>query len=273
MARGARRIARPALARAARRRRCRANRRPPRNRRRAAGPAQQWREPDPQDRTDICLRYGAQHPLIPNADRLQAHRKGEPLLDVEQRHLHLTAEQLGETRPEDLLAAHRVVVEPRTGTLAAAPERYELLNHAHRRRGRVDAACCRGQPLRFLLNRLHQLQRNLIEHRERLPREPGQRCCPFDHDRINTLADHAGRLQHQGSENTAGEEPAPIVHNNRCLFQLHGEVERARERLIAGRLAHDDLNQRHPIDRAEEVNADDIGGSLHTLGQQVDRQR
>ena len=51
------------------------------------------------------------------------------------------------------------------------------------------------------------------------------------------------------------------------LLDLLGDVERAVERLVAGLLALDDLQQRHLVHRAEEVQADEVGRARDALGQ------
>ena len=50
-------------------------------------------------------------------------------------------------------------------------------------------------------------------------------------------------------------------------------IERARDRLVAGLLADDDLDQRHLLDRREEMDADELLRPLRCLGQARDRQR
>ena len=50
-------------------------------------------------------------------------------------------------------------------------------------------------------------------------------------------------------------------------------VERVRDRLVVGLLAGDDLDQRHLVDRREEVDADEVLGTRDALGETGDRQR
>ena len=66
-----------------------------------------------------------------------------------------------------------------------------------------------------------------------------------------------------------GVEAAGIVDHDRRLPDLAHVVERGRERLVAGLLAEDDLDQHHPLDRREEMDADEIRRSLSLLGEDV----
>ena len=69
---------------------------------------------------------------------------------------------------------------------------------------------------------------------------------------------HRDAFHHVGAEDAAGVEAAAVVDDDRRLADLQHEVEAARQRLVAGVLADDDLHQRHLVHRAEEVQADEV---------------
>ena len=69
------------------------------------------------------------------------------------------------------------------------------------------------------------------------------------------------------------KNPAAVVDDDRRLLDLAGEVERPVERLLARLLALDDLQQRHLVDGAEEVQADEVVRPRNVLGELGDRQR
>ena len=95
----------------------------------------------------------------------------------------------------------------------------------------------------------------------------------LDQRRVDALLQHRHALVHEGAEAAAGVEAAAVVDDDRRLAQLPDVVERAGERVVAGLLAEDDLDQRHLVDRREEVDADELRRALRGLREARDRQR
>ena len=76
-----------------------------------------------------------------------------------------------------------------------------------------------------------------------------------------------------GTEGTRGEEAERIIDHDRCLANLLRIVERLRERVVGRLFADDDLDEGHPVDGREEVDADEVLGFAARFGEPRDRQR
>jgi hypothetical protein len=77
---------------------------------------------------------------------------------------------------------------------------------------------------------------------------------------FDALGHHADGVVDEGADEAAGEEAARIVDDDRRLLQLGDEVQRLRQRGVAGGLAADHLHQRHLVGWREEVQADETIG-------------
>ena len=108
---------------------------------------------------------------------------------------------------------------------------------------------------------LGQGERHLVEHGERRGGEAGRRRCPLDDLRVDALGDELGALVDERAEDAAGVEAASVADDDRDLADLLDEVDRAGGGLVGGVLAADDLDELHLVDRAEEVQPDEVRGA------------
>ena len=69
-----------------------------------------------------------------------------------------------------------------------------------------------------------------------------------------------------------GEEAARVVDDDRRLLDEAHEIKRGGDSAVAGLLALDDLDERHLVDRREEVDADIVLRVERGLGERGDRQ-
>ncbi len=118
----------------------------------------------------------------------------------------------------------------------------------------------------------HQLEVELVDelqHRRRVARLRGRL---LDRRRGDALGQHRDALVDERPDHARGEEAARVVDQDRRLADLLGHVQRAVDRLVGGLLALDDLQQRHLVHRAEEVQADESRRIADVLGQLGDRQ-
>jgi hypothetical protein len=76
-----------------------------------------------------------------------------------------------------------------------------------------------------------------------------------------------------GADHTRGIEAARVIDHNRRLLERTHIVERCRERRIAGRLADDDFDQHHSLNRREEMNADKARRIADRRRERSDRER
>ena len=75
-----------------------------------------------------------------------------------------------------------------------------------------------------------------------------------------------------GAKGPRGEESQRIIDHDRGFTYLLGEVKRLGQGEITGFFTHDDLNQRHLIDRREEVDANKVFRLGTRFGQSGNRQ-
>lgn len=94
----------------------------------------------------------------------------------------------------------------------------------------------------------------------------------LDERRLDAFADGRDGLVDEGADDAAGEEATAVVHHDRGLADLQRVVDDLGQHRIRGLLTLDDLDQRHLVDRREEVDSDEVLGTLHTLGEDGDRQ-
>ena len=97
-------------------------------------------------------------------------------------------------------------------------------------------------------------------------------ACSIERCR-HALGQHRRAFHDEGAEHPAGEEAARIVDDDRRLADRDHVVVGAGDRLVAGLLAADDLDQPHLVHRREEVQADEALGRGAGRGQAADRQR
>ena len=118
-----------------------------------------------------------------------------------------------------------------------------------------------------------QVEVELVAELEHGSRVAGLAGGLLDRGGRDALEQHPDALVDEGPDHAAGEEAAAVVDDDRRLLDLLGEVERPVEGLVVGLLALDDLQQRHLVDRAEEVQADEVRRAGDALGELGDRQR
>ena len=181
--------------------------------------------------------------------------------------------QIGEPRPQPLRPVLRIVVEA-LAVLAAEPA--ALLDHASQQRFllRVDAPAAEIGFGRLARSSRPRSSADLVVERERADRHAGHARDVLDHRRRHALQQHQVAFAHVVEHAAIGVEAARVVDHDRRLADRAHEIERRRERRVAGFLAEDDLDQHHALDRREEMNADEAAPDrLNSVGERRDRQR
>ena len=177
---------------------------------------------------------------------------------------------LGEPRPELLLAALGIVVE---AALVLAPEAAVGLDH---RDEELLLVGIDGALAELRLGRPHDLEaeieRHLVVEGERPDRHAGHPGDVLDHRRGHTLGEHLVALADVGEHAAVGEEAAGIVDDDAGLLDRPHVVEGGGDGAVAGLVAADDLHEQHLLHRREEVDADELLGPLRSLGEARDRQ-
>jgi hypothetical protein len=112
-------------------------------------------------------------------------------------------------------------------------------------------------------------QTDLVLQGQRRHGHAGLQAGHLDGARVHALGQHGQAFHHIGGEHARGVEAAAVVDHDGRLADLQHVVEAARQRLVRGLLAHDDLDQRHLVDRREEVQADEVGGRALALARPV----
>ena len=102
------------------------------------------------------------------------------------------------------------------------------------------------------------IEANGVGHFERAHRHAALAADIFDDRRGDAFHQHLNTFGRIGAVATRGVEAAAVVHDDRRLADLLHEVHRPRQGLGRGLLADDDLDQRHLLDRREEVDADEV---------------
>ena len=96
---------------------------------------------------------------------------------------------------------------------------------------------------------------------------------PLERHRVHALGEHRQALVDHRADDPRGVEAAAVVDHDRGLADLLDDVVGLGQRLVGGLLAADDLDQRHLVDRAEEVQADEVVRPVDAVGELGDRQR
>jgi len=94
-----------------------------------------------------------------------------------------------------------------------------------------------------------------VLHRQRAHRHAGLQAGHLDRARMLAFGQQGHALHRVRREAARGVEATRIVDHDRRLLDLLDEVEAAGQRFLRGLLADDDLDQRHLVDRREEVQA------------------
>jgi hypothetical protein len=102
-----------------------------------------------------------------------------------------------------------------------------------------------------------EIDRDLVIERERADRHAGHAADILDHRRRHAFRQHQMAFADVSADHARGVEAARIVDDNRRLADRAHVIERGGERLVAGLLAENDLDQHHAIDRREEMDADE----------------
>ena len=214
------------------------------------------REPETEDRADIRLARIGDHPLLHGARRFQRLRDEQPLPDLLRVEIvaWLRRENLRQPRPQALLAPG-VVVE---ALAVLAPEPLAPLHHVVEQLllPRIDGLLAEVG-LRRLEDFPGEVDADLVGQRQRPDRHAGGTRHVLDHRRRNAFGEHPVPFEQIRHHAAVGVEAAEVVDDDRRLPDGAHIVERQRQRLVAGLLAHDDLDQHHPVHRREEVDADE----------------
>ncbi len=91
-------------------------------------------------------------------------------------------------------------------------------------------------------------------------------------DRCSILQEHE-RLVHIREQHAVDEEARAVLDDDRRLANLFRQRHDRGDRLVTGFLAADDLDELHPVDRIEEVHADESFRMRGRLGHARDRDR
>ena len=180
---------------------------------------------------------------------------------------------LGEPGPEALaLAGVVVLVEAGALEPRGAAELDHLRDDAVTGVGRqLDAVALGGVDGR-LADLGHQLHVQLVGELEGADRVAVLGRGPLEGDRVDALGEHREALVDHRADHPRGVEAAAVVDHDRRLADLLHDVVGLGQRLVGGLLAADDLDQRHLVDRAEEVQADEVLRPVHAGRQLGDRQ-
>jgi hypothetical protein len=149
--------------------------------------------------------------------------------------------------PQPFAAGLGIVVEA-APVLAAEP--FALDHHL------LDDPVDRPHPIAIAEVRLGGLQdlpgkveRDLVVQGERTDRHAGHPGGILDQRRRHALPEHVAALGHVGHHHPRGEEAARVVDDDRRLADLAHEIDGLGQRPIARRLATDDFDELHPVDR------------------------
>ena len=109
----------------------------------------------------------------------------------------------------------------------------------------------------------HQLHVQLVGELQRADRVAGLGRGALDRHRVHALAEHRQALVDHRADDPAGVEAAAVVDHDRGLADLPSPrrapwPRRSSEVLLAA----DDLDERHLVDRREEVQPDEVVGRL-----------
>ena len=170
-----------------------------------------------------------------------------------------TADEAG---PQALRPLLRIIVEALAVLAAEALLRddHRLQHFLLRRIDGVGAEILLGRQQDFPA----EIDADFVVERQRPDRHARHFGGVLDHRRRHALHQHQMALADVIADAAIGVEAAAIVDDDRRLLDCAHEVHRHRQRLRSGLLAHDDLDQHHPVDRREEMHADEILGLLAT---------
>ena len=87
----------------------------------------------------------------------------------------------------------------------------------------------------------------------------------------HALDQHLQRFVEVEREDPVDQETGTVLHDHRRFAQLDRECVRGDQRLRGTAFAGDDLDERHAIDRVEEVQAYDTFGTHRACGDIGDR--
>jgi hypothetical protein len=107
---------------------------------------------------------------------------------------------------------------------------------------------------------------------QRAHRHAGLTADIFDDCRLDAFGKHFEAFLGVGAKAAGGVEAAAVIDDNRRLPDFQDIVDRLGEGFLAGFLAHDDLDKTHPLDRREEVDADELVLARERGGELRDRQ-
>ena len=135
--------------------------------------------------------------------------------------------------------------------------------------GWLDVVVARGQLalLGGLGDLRHQLEVELVGQLEHGGRVAGHEGAALDGVRRHALGEHRHALVDHVADDPRGVEATAVVDDDRGLPDLLDDVVRLGQRDVVGLLAGDDLDQRHLVHGGEEVQADEVGRPVDTLGE------
>ncbi len=119
----------------------------------------------------------------------------------------------------------------------------------------------------------HELEVELVGELEHRGRVAGLGGGALDGVRAHALGEHRHALVDHEADDPRGVEAAAVVDDDRRLADLLDDVVGLGQRDVGGLLALDDLDQRHLVDGAEEVQADEVLRAVDAGGELGDRQR
>ena len=118
-----------------------------------------------------------------------------------------------------------------------------------------------------------QIDRGFVDQLQRPQRHAHQLGRILDQRRCHAFGEHANTLVHVRQDAAIGVEEARIMHDDGRLADLAHEVERLGHGPVARLGTADYLDQRHLVDGAEEMDADELLGAVAGLGQLPDGER
>src|SRR6266850_7170223 len=114
---------------------------------------------------------------------------------------------------------------------------------------------------------------HLVEELHRSDREPELDQRPIDVLDRGPFVEEERSLVRVRREDARGVEAGTVVDHDHGLADLLPQRDRRRHRLRARAPPADDLQQRHPLDRREEVHPHHLVGALGAFGDEADRDR
>ena len=233
------------------------------------------READGEDGADIRLHLRPQHAFMPAAQRLDGEAVEQPVLRVVHRDLPVPFRELRQAGPEPPpLGA--VIVEAAAIAAPAAAHLHQPVADLPRRLVLRREAIGDAQPrVERQMRVMHLLGQDLggfVMHLQRADGHADLPRRPLDGDGVHAVHDQRLAFVEIGAEDARGEEAAAVIDHDWDLADALHVVIGLAQRVFAGLLAHDDLDQLHLVDGREEMDADEALRLRAGFGEDGDRQ-